>query len=122
MSERLSIAQIALLCSYAAGMAGGQILFKLASLRLPAGGSLVERALALAHNWLFLSALALYLALSVLWVWILSFTPLSRAYLFVALSFALVPVLAGVLFAEPISLRLALGMALILCGLALVAG
>ena len=122
MSERLSIAQIALLCSYAAGMAGGQILFKLASLRLPASGSLVERAVALAQNWLLLAALALYLALSVLWVWVLSFTPLSRAYLFVALSFALVPVLASVLFAEPISLRLALGMALILCGLVLVAG
>ena len=37
MSERLSIAQIALLCSYAAGMAAGQVLFKLASMRLPAG-------------------------------------------------------------------------------------
>jgi drug/metabolite transporter (DMT)-like permease len=122
MSERLSIAQIAVLCSYAAGMAAGQILFKLASLRLPADGSLVERAYSLLQNWLFLAALALYLALSVLWVWILSFTPLSRAYLFVALSFALVPVLAGIVFSEPISLRLAIGMALILCGLVFVAG
>src|SRR5262249_31559626 len=29
MSERLSIVQIGVLCSYAAGMAGGQVLFKL---------------------------------------------------------------------------------------------
>jgi len=120
MSERLSIVQIAVLCTYAAGMAGGQILFKLASLRLPPGGSLLERAFALGQNWLFLAALALYLALSILWVWILSFTALSRAYLFVALSFALVPVLAGIFFSEPISLRLTIGIGLILCGLVLV--
>jgi undecaprenyl phosphate-alpha-L-ara4N flippase subunit ArnE len=121
MSERLSIVQISLLCSYAAGMAGGQVLFKLASLGLPPGGSLLERAFTLGQNRLFLGALALYLALSILWVWILSFTPLSRAYLFVALSFALVPVLAGIFFSEPISLRLAIGIGLILCGLVLVA-
>src|SRR5213079_831245 len=75
MSERLSIAQIVVLCGYAAGMAGGQILFKLASLRLTPDASLFERAASLLQNWLFLAALAVYLALSVLWVWILSFTP-----------------------------------------------
>ncbi|TMJ30923.1 MAG: 4-amino-4-deoxy-L-arabinose-phospho-UDP flippase [Alphaproteobacteria bacterium] len=122
MSERLSIAQIAILCGYAAGMAAGQILFKLASLRLAADASLFERAASLLQNWLFLAALAVYLALSVLWVWILSFTPLSRAYLFVALSFAIVPVAGTLLFAEPMSPRLMIGIGLILCGLLFVAG
>src|SRR5438270_3724801 len=58
MSERLSIAQIAILCGYAGGMAAGQILFKLASLRLAADGSLLDRATSLLQNWLFLAALA----------------------------------------------------------------
>ena len=122
MSERLSIAQIAILCGYAGGMAAGQILFKLASLRLVPDGSLVERVSSLLQNWLFLAALAVYLVLSVLWVWVLSFTPLSRAYLFVALSFAIVPVAGAVLFAEPLSPRLMIGIGLILCGLLFVAG
>jgi drug/metabolite transporter (DMT)-like permease len=122
VSERLSIAQIAILCGYAGGMAAGQILFKLASLRLAPDGSLVERVSSLLQNWLFLAALAVYLVLSVLWVWVLSFTPLSRAYLFVALSFAIVPVAGAVLFAEPLSPRLMIGIGLILCGLLFVAG
>ena len=122
MSGRLSIAQIAILCGYAGGMAAGQILFKLASLRLAPDGSLVERVSSLLQNWLFLAALAVYLVLSVLWVWVLSFTPLSRAYLFVALSFAIVPVAGAVLFAEPLSPRLMIGIGLILCGLLFVAG
>jgi drug/metabolite transporter (DMT)-like permease len=122
MNDGLSIAQIGILCGYAAGMAAGQILFKLASLRLAESASLIERASSLLHNWLFLAALAIYLALSVLWVWVLSFTPLSRAYLFVALSFAIVPVAGIVLFAEPMSPRLILGIGLILCGLLFVAG
>jgi drug/metabolite transporter (DMT)-like permease len=52
----------------------------------------------------------------------LSFTPLSRAYPFVALAFALTPLLGGVFFAEPVSLRLLLGILFILAGLLLVAG
>lgn len=122
MSARLSIAQIAILSGYAAGMAGGQMLFKLASLRSAGGGSFLERMPGLLHNWMFLTALGLYLGLSILWVWILSFTPLSRAYLFVALSFAIVPVAASVMFSEPISLRAAIGIVVIVCGLVLVAG
>jgi drug/metabolite transporter (DMT)-like permease len=122
MSGRLSIAQIAILCGYAAAMAAGQVLFKLASLRVAATGSWFERAASLLQNPLFLAALAVYLALSVVWVWILSFIPLSRAYLFVALSFAIVPVAGVLLFAEPMSWRLMIGIGLILCGLLFVAG
>ena len=122
MTARLSTVQILLLCGYAAGMAAGQILFKLASLRLDADASWSERAASLLQNWLLLAALAIYLGLSILWVWILSFTPLSRAYLFVALSFAIVPVASALLFAEPISARIIFGIGLILGGLLLVAG
>ncbi len=122
MNQGLSLAQVVILCGYAAGMAAGQILFKLASLRLAPDGPPLERMLGLLQNWLFFAALAIYLALSVFWVWILSFTPLSRAYLFVALSFAIVPVAGTLLFGEPISPRLMIGVGLILCGLLFVAG
>ena len=122
MSQSLSMTQVLLLCLYAAGMAAGQMLFKLASLRMLTDAPLAERLGALLQNWAFVTALAIYLALSVLWVWILTFTPISRAYLFVALSFVLVPIFGIVLFSEPISLRLAIGIAVILCGLFLVAG
>jgi len=122
MNQGLSLAQVVILCGYAAGMAAGQILFKLASIRLAPEDSLVERISGLFQNWLFIAALAIYLALSLLWVWILSFTPLSRAYLFVALSFAIVPVAGALLFSEPMPLRLVIGIGLILCGLLFVAG
>jgi drug/metabolite transporter (DMT)-like permease len=122
MIDRLSLTQIAVLCAYAVGMAGGQMLFKLAALRVAADGPIAERAVALLQNGYFLAALVAYFVLAILWVWILSVTPLSRAYPFVALAFAITPILGGILFGEPLSLRLAAGIAVILCGLLLVAG
>ena len=122
MNERLTAPQLLLLTAFAIGMSGGQLLFKIAAMRPAiAQGTAVERLLSLSQNIPFLLALLLYAGFAVLWVWILSFTPLSRAYPFVALAFALTPLLGGVLFAEPISLRLLLGILLILAGLFLVA-
>ncbi len=120
-NDRLSLPQIAVLVAYAAGMAGGQVLFKAAALRYVPEGSLWERLSSLLANSYFVAAILLYVGLTVLWVWVLTFTPLSRAYPFVALAFAVTPLLAGLIFAEPIALRLILGTALILCGLVLVA-
>jgi drug/metabolite transporter (DMT)-like permease len=122
MTERLSFAQIAILCAYAFSMAGGQMLFKLAALRLSPERPLTGEVFALLQNGYFLAALAAYFALALIWVWILSFTPLSRAYPFVALAFAVTPVFGAVLFSEPLTTRLVVGIAVILCGLLLVAG
>lgn len=119
--DRLALSQIALLLAYAAGMAGGQLLFKAAALRYVPDGPVGERLLSVALNSYFLAAIVLYGGLTVLWVWVLTFTPLSRAYPFVALAFAITPLLGGLVFGEPIALRLALGIALILGGLLLVA-
>ncbi|HLH91555.1 MAG TPA: hypothetical protein VKX28_24145 [Xanthobacteraceae bacterium] len=119
---RLGLTQILLLAGYAAGMAGGQILFKLAAQRLTPGGRLADRLVELAGNGYFLTAVGLYFALSVAWVWILSFTPLSRAYPFVALAFAITPLLGAWLFVEPITARLVIGIAVLLVGLVLVTG
>ena len=122
MSARLSHSQIAVLVAYAVAMAGGQMLFKTAALRGAGNGPLAERIAGILLNGYFFAALILYAALTVLWVWILSFTPLSRAYPFVALAFALTPALGGLVFAEPVSMRLVIGIVLILCGLLFVAG
>ena len=122
MSDRLSLAQIVALVAYAGAMVGGQLLFKMAALRAVHEGPFIERAMGLLLNGYFLVALVLYAALAGFWVWILTFTPLSRAYPFVALAFALTPALGGLMFAEPISVRLVIGIALILCGLLFVAG
>jgi drug/metabolite transporter (DMT)-like permease len=121
MNERLTLAQILILVAYGLAMAGGQLLFKLAATR--SEGSLsVERAFGLFGNGFFIAALALYAALAFLWVWILTFTPLSRAYPFVAVAFAVTPLLGALVFAEPVSARLIAGIALVFCGLLLIAG
>ena len=78
--------------------------------------------MSLAQNGYFLLALVGYLILAALWVRILSFTPLSRAYPFAALAFVLTPLLGGLLFGEALPLRLLAGVAAIALGLVLVAG
>jgi drug/metabolite transporter (DMT)-like permease len=120
-NDRLPLWQILLLLAYAAGMSGGQVLFKMAALRYGAAeGGLGDRLLGLVYNVYFVSALALYAGYAILWVWILSVIPLSRAYPFVALAFALTPLLGGLLFGDIISVRLVAGIIFILCGLFLV--
>jgi len=120
--HRLGATQILLLAAYAAGMAGGQLLFKQAAQRLTPGSGLGERLIELAGNTWFLAAFVLYCALAVAWVWILTFTPLSRAYPFVALAFAITPLLGAWVFAEPVGWRLVGGVVVIAIGLFLVVG
>jgi len=115
--DRATLSQFVLLMAYAVGMSGGQVLFKMAAIRYGDASAAGEGLLGLFHNLYFLSALALYGGLAILWVWILSFTPLSRAYPFVALAFALTPLLGGLLFGEAMTLRLVIGILFILCGL-----
>jgi len=122
MNERLSTLQVVALLSYAVGMAAGQVLFKLAAWQMTPDGGLFERVLSLSLSPYFLSALVLYLVLSGIWVWILSFTAISQAYLFAILSVALVPLLGFVIFSEPVSTRLVIGLLIILAGLFVVAG
>jgi drug/metabolite transporter (DMT)-like permease len=122
MSNQLTLAQVALLSLYAVAMSAGQVLFKLAASKMPGAGPLAERITGLLQNGMFGAALFFYGALAIVWVWILSFTPLSRAYAFVALAFAITPMASAVLFAEPISLRLVIGIVLIGGGLICVGG
>jgi drug/metabolite transporter (DMT)-like permease len=122
INDRLTLAQVALLGTYAVAMASGQVLFKLAAQRVSASTTISEQLTSLLGNTYFFVAFAFYCALAVCWVWILTFTPLSRAYPFVALAFAITPMLGWWLFDEPINSRLGFGFAAIVFGLVLVVG
>lgn len=122
MPQHLTPVQIVLLAVYALAMAGGQLLFKFAATRTPSTGTWGEWLAALLQNAAFDAAVLLYALLTFFWVWILTFTPLSRAYLFLTLAFAITPLASVLVFGEQISLRLVVGIALIAAGLLCVAG
>jgi len=102
---------------FAAALGGGQVLFKLAA------GDVQAR---LASSWLdaalspwLIAALLLYAASTGLWLYILAQVPLTRAYPFVLLGAALVPLLARFTLGESLPLHYILGMAVVLVGLAI---
>ena len=120
VADVLTPGRIAGLVAVAATLAGGQLLFKLAAARLDVG----HGAAALASSFVtapMIAALLLYAAATVAWVYLLHGLPLTRAYPFIALAFAVVPLLAWLLFREPLDLRYCAGLALMLVGLYLVA-
>jgi drug/metabolite transporter (DMT)-like permease len=107
-----------LLVLYAVLLGVGQILFKMAAetARERGGGFL----LALVFEPKFIVAIILYGGLTILWTWILSKVPLSRAYPFVALAFVITPVLAHVLLGEPLPIAVIGGTVLVMLGLVVV--
>jgi drug/metabolite transporter (DMT)-like permease len=109
-----------LLC-FPVAMAGGQMLFKRAASQITrdGGGSWLVEVARLPTMWV---AVALYAGATLLWVRILTTVPLSRAYPFAALAFVLVPAAGYLFFHEAITLRYALGTALIVIGVAVAAG
>jgi drug/metabolite transporter (DMT)-like permease len=116
-----SVRQLLELLCFPAAMAAGQILFKRAALQITTGADgswLVE----VARQPMMWVAVALYAGATLLWVRILTTVPLSRAYPFAALAFVLVPAASYLFFHEPITLRYALGTALIVIGVAVAAG
>jgi hypothetical protein len=57
-NDRLTLAQVVLLGTYAVGMAGGQVLFKLAAQRFPASAAVGEQLTSLLGNTYFFVAFA----------------------------------------------------------------
>jgi drug/metabolite transporter (DMT)-like permease len=114
--------QISLLTLYAFGMAAGQVMFKIASGSVARGSeqSTLSWLASLMLNGWFIAAILTYMSLSIAWVWILSFTPLSRAYPFVALAIIATPVLGHLLFAEPLTPGFLIGTTLIVAGLLMI--
>ncbi|MCH9673056.1 MAG: EamA family transporter [Gammaproteobacteria bacterium] len=97
-------------------VAAGQVLFKSVGLRLGSKGfeALLTDYVAAS---LMLLALTLYGISTLGWVLALRQVPLSTAYLFMSLSFLIVPALASVFLGETISTKTFLGGGLIVAGI-----
>ncbi len=102
------------------GMGGGQLLFRFAAKR---NSHVWEKGfqglLALCFDWVFLSALCLYALLTVYWVWLLTFIPLSKAYPLTLFSLLITTLGGYFIFLEPVSLRFILGLCVTCAGLIL---
>ena len=117
MERHLSLATIAILLAYSVALTGGQLLFKLAALRFTPAARWTDNVLALALNPYLILAVVLYAVLSAVWVWVLTFVPLSTAYPFVALTFVLTVASGALMFGEAVTFRLVLGGVMIIAGL-----
>jgi len=97
-------------------LAVGQLMFKTVGVRIGDKGfaALTTDMTALG---IFLGSLALYGVATIGWIWALRQVPLSTAYLFMSLGFILVPVMSHYVLGEPLSIRIAISSALIICGI-----
>ncbi len=96
-------------------LSAGQVLFKSTSGVLDAHSSyrFFVSLLGSPHFW---AALCVYGAATLLWVFILSRVPLSRAMPFVALTFIIVPIISAVFFGERLNLMYWFGVFVIVVG------
>lgn len=95
------------------GIAVGQILFKLSSSALSKSGSLFS--FETLH--ILVPALALYGVTTLAWIWVLQKIELGKAYPFMALAFALVPIGSHFLLGEKFNFSYFIGVALIMVGI-----
>jgi drug/metabolite transporter (DMT)-like permease len=92
----------------------GQAMFKSAALyneRL--SGPIVLRLLT---NWPLIGALVWYAFSALFWFYILTRVPLARAYVFAVVGSGLVPLIAWLVFKEPLGWRFAVGYGLMIAG------
>lgn len=116
----MQLLHIFLVTLFAVGIGSGQLLFKYASTRqlVTADAPLWDRLISLCTDWSFLLGASLYMALTVYWIWLLTFIPLSRAYPWTMILSLAVVTTGGVLFfQESVSLQFLAGMAVIAAGL-----
>jgi undecaprenyl phosphate-alpha-L-ara4N flippase subunit ArnE len=116
----LGLGRIVGLLGVAASLGCGQLLFKSAAEQLVVGQGL-ERLSRSFVSLPMLCALAMYGAATVAWVYLLRGMPLSRAYPFIAMAFALVPLMSHIVFGDKLDARYLLGLSLILVGMYLTA-
>lgn len=92
----------------------GQILFKVGSNGKQL--SSIEDVIRMLFSPVILAALCLYAGTTVLWLYILSRTPMSHAYPIQALAYPVVLLLSMLLFKEPVSMTKWIGVAVIVFG------
>ena len=99
------------------GMSIGQLLFKLAAIAFGESHTMIRGLL----SPYLLLGLILYGAITILWIWRLSFVDLGRAYPVMALTFAVVPMLSALLLGEALGgVYYWLGIGLIIAGVVVV--
>jgi drug/metabolite transporter (DMT)-like permease len=114
----MKTAHIAIVLLYASAMGIGQILFKSVAVRgaaLPM--SVIQRILFLATDITFIFAVLFYAMLTLIWIWILSFIPLSRAFPFTFMSILVAGLGGSILFGEQLTPNFYLGVGLVAVGL-----
>ena len=117
----LTLWQVGLLLATALSLGAGQVLFKLAATSLQRGGGLSGIAASAVNRYMGL-ALVVYAVATALWVYVLRDLPLTVAYPFVALAFAVVPILGWLLLGETLSVRYFVGLILIVAGIGVMTG
>lgn len=105
---------------FAIVVAAGQLLFKRVAMSLGEATGPVGLLRQVMFDPWFILAMTLYIGATLLWIAALRDIPLSRAYPFTALAFALVPVGATVFFGETLGIRYYLGLAMLLGGIILI--
>ena len=99
-------------------MVSGQILFKAASMSIPAASNPLSGLSAAVGSWKFLLALGLYAAGTLLWMTILKKVPLSTAYpISMGLTIALTFLASNLIFGETFATKQAIGAGLIIAGI-----
>jgi drug/metabolite transporter (DMT)-like permease len=94
-------------------IASGQLLFKKAGLDIQAAGTWWSpRALITVF-----CALVIYAVATLLWINLLRFVSLNRAYSFMALCFVIVPIASHFAFGESLTRGYLIGTVMIMCGL-----
>ncbi len=112
--------QIGMVLGYAGIMAVGQLVLAAAAKEIPFGKGLQQSvAGAMSSGWLW-AGIALYVAATALWLFILSVVPLRYAYPIAALSIAFAPLFFGIVTGDYPAARYWFGLSLILGGVALV--
>ncbi len=113
MTDKMTAIQIAWALAAVAAISVGQVLFKTAGLEIQRAGTWLSwRALLVVGL-----AAVIYAAATLLWINLLRQVPLNKAYVFMALSFLLVPIASHFVFHEPLTLGHWVGTALVVAGI-----
>ena len=110
------IANLIGLSIFTLSLAAGQVLFKYVSMEIK-GEPMPAGFLTLLYQPAFYGALITYAFSTLLWIWILTRVPLSRAYPWSAAGMIIVPLLSYKLFEEKMGGLYWLGAALVVAGL-----
>lgn len=106
----MTLFQLGLTLATVIALSAGQILFKIAAESLTFSLAHIWQA---ATNIKLIVALCVYFVATVMWLYVLKTTPLRVAYPFIALAFAIVPILSNLFLNEPVHWNTFLGALLI---------